>query len=56
MVSCNLFALIYGMVKANLLLTKTFTGWLIFSAIGCLFDVLIILHAADMPIHQVTFL
>lgn len=54
MASYNLFAIIYGIVKANVLLTKTITGWLVFSAFGCLFNVFIILHAADMPIHQVT--
>ena len=55
MASYNLFAIIYGMVKANVLLTKTFAGWLVFSAFGCLVNVFIILHAADMPIHQVKF-
>ena len=54
-VSYNLYAIIYGMVKANVLLTNIYVGWLVLSAFSGFVNVFIILHAADMPIKQVKF-
>ena len=50
------FAIIYAILRTNQVYTLSFIASMLFQLIGSLSSVLVILHAADMPAHQVSFI
>ena len=50
------FSIIYAIIRSNQVYTLSFIATMLFRLIGNLSSVLVILHAADMPVHQVSFI
>ena len=56
LVSTYLFTLIYGLVKPNVLLPNSLVLFLIVQTVTFLGHLLVMFHAADMPVYQVSLI